>query len=240
MGWDQCAVGANGELKDAGDIDFGPDPGAPESNANVPGMCLLSAAVLSSTEKPELSGPSSRSRNKSQRLQDAIRADLEEPDQPTKRRKRKRRGGNGGKGKGKAGSDDDDSLYSGAGTESESDSGSEDDYIISHEEVAFRVSLLNFCLNFSVYFQLAESLPSKTIPKGTARSGKNTGKKPKPKKQKTLDSVTTAAADESSEIPTKTSTNTVCYYHSFILHSSVIKSISHRAYEIPYGCSSQT
>lgn len=43
-GWEQCATNTDGTLKDAKDIDFGPDPGKPDDTPIYPpGTCYHSS-----------------------------------------------------------------------------------------------------------------------------------------------------------------------------------------------------
>ncbi|KAF7291209.1 Dimer-Tnp-hAT domain-containing protein [Mycena indigotica] len=152
-GWEQCALGANGKLKDASEIDFGVDPGV---NDEV-------TPVASGSRKRR---DSTKNKNRSA-YNAAILAEQEEDDDglgaSKPRRKRRRTAARKSKGKDKVsgGSDEDagDESYSGSGSESLSDSGLDD--TVTNEE-------------------LADSLPQKTIPEGKSRSGKPS--QPKKKK----------------------------------------------------------
>ncbi|KAJ7262065.1 hypothetical protein C8J57DRAFT_1232190 [Mycena rebaudengoi] len=173
MGWEQGGLNPDGSLKDARDIDFGPDPGTPPDPST------------------SASGSGRPKRDKDKLFKDALEAEyVPDSDDEKKPKKRKRRGAaprTNAKGKGKqtkdAETDPEDPTYS--GDDQGDDSDSEADAAITHEEVA-------------------EGLPSKTVPEGSTRRQKDpkakepTRKRKKPRTE-TLPSKTTAPVPNTQE-----------------------------------------
>ncbi|KAJ7254762.1 hypothetical protein C8J57DRAFT_1656825 [Mycena rebaudengoi] len=202
MGWEQGGLNPDGSLKDARDIDFGPDPGTPPDPST------------------STSGSGRPKRDKDKLFKDALEAEyVPDSDDEKKPKKRKRRGAaprTNAKGKGKqtkdAETDPEDPTYS--GDDQGDDSDSEADAAITHEEVA-------------------EGLPSKTVPEGSTRRQKDpkakepTRKRKKPRTE-TLPSKTTAPVpntQESVDVPRAQ-------------HDSGSVSSGHSAPAIPFGTSS--
>ncbi|KAJ6508410.1 hypothetical protein C8R45DRAFT_922158 [Mycena sanguinolenta] len=130
-GWEQCATNPDGTLKDAGDINFGEDPGTPPP-------------------APEGSGSRRRpARGKNPHFADIIAAEGERIPGEKSNSKRKR-GPTKGKAKASESGAEESEFSGGSESDSDSDAGAE----ITHEE-------------------LAESLPSKTVPQGLTGHLKN-------------------------------------------------------------------
>ena len=119
----------------------------------------------------------------SARMAEIIEAEAQTSDTDKKKRRRKVKGK--AKAKGTIVESDDDAEFLGSSSEdsSSSDEGDQsDDKRISNKEVLSTLSVVHGCL--VIFFQLADSLPSKTIPAGKKRSSKaNSKKKQRPKKR---------------------------------------------------------
>ncbi|KAE9388732.1 hypothetical protein BT96DRAFT_1003910 [Gymnopus androsaceus JB14] len=156
-GWEQCAQNPDGTLKDAEHIDFGHDPGADNTPLGGP------PAVQTNNTPNAEPGPSLRRRGKNQRMNDAVRAELEEEEEEArsganKRKRKPRKESTRSKAKAKdcGISDTEDVAYVASESESELELDSERETRISPEEMVFR---------------------SKTVPEGTHRTGKKDKRK---------------------------------------------------------------
>ena len=122
-----------------------------------------------------------RMRN-SARMAEIIEAEAQTSDTDKKKRRRKVKGK--AKAKGTIAESEDDAEFLGSSSEDSSslDEGDESDKQISNKEVLSTLSVVYG--RVVIFLQLADSLPSKTIPAGKKRSSKaNSKKKQRPKKR---------------------------------------------------------